>query len=271
MYQSHWGLREAAFRGTWDNERIRRSSPHREAFARLEFLVDHGWPTGLLIGPSGSGKTCLLDAFAARRRRESRATRSSLLGIEVQEFYWALAAGLGLAPKRHDGRIELWRHIEDYLAGSVHQQLTTIVLLDDAHRASRAVLEQVVRLINQTATRETRLSIVLATTGDGLNRLGRTLLEMTDLRIALAPWNRDEVAGYVSHCLTSLGGRADTFSDAAIDRLTEQSGGLPRKVDQLAELALIAGADRGLGQIDAETLDAVHHELGFFETSAASA
>jgi len=51
------------------------------------------------------------------------------------------------------------------------------------------------------------------------------------------------------------------FDEAAARRLFELSGGAPRKVNQLAQLALLAGAGQKLVQIDRETIDAVEEEL----------
>ena len=42
----------------------------------------------------------------------------------------------------------------------------------------------------------------------------------------------------------------------------ELTGGIPRRVKQLADLALLAGAGRNLVQIEPDTIDSVYHELG---------
>jgi hypothetical protein len=41
--------------------------------------------------------------------------------------------------------------------------------------------------------------------------------------------------------------------------------GVPRRVNQLADLSLLAGAGRELGQIDTETVESVYQELGVIE------
>jgi type II secretory pathway predicted ATPase ExeA len=47
-----------------------------------------------------------------------------------------------------------------------------------------------------------------------------------------------------------------------VDRLHELAHGIPRRVSQLADLALLAGAGRNLDQIDAEVVETVYQELG---------
>jgi hypothetical protein len=44
--------------------------------------------------------------------------------------------------------------------------------------------------------------------------------------------------------------------------LHELGGGIPRRVKQLADLALLAGAGQNLVQIEAETIEASFRELG---------
>ncbi len=194
MYESHWGLRESPFRSAVGMERLSHSSTHDEAIARLRFLVDHRWRLGALVGDPGSGKTLTLEAFAsATRRRGGRAAKLSLLGLEVEELLWGLTAGLGLSPLRSDGRPQLWRKLEDHLVAGRFECLPTVILLDDAHRATRVVLEQVVRLVQFAPAPQSRLTVVMASPASGLSRLGRTLLELIDLRIWLEPWNGEEL------------------------------------------------------------------------------
>ncbi len=46
------------------------------------------------------------------------------------------------------------------------------------------------------------------------------------------------------------------------ERLHELSQGIPRRVRQLAELSLLAGASKQLAAVDGPTVDSVHEELG---------
>ena len=48
----------------------------------------------------------------------------------------------------------------------------------------------------------------------------------------------------------------------AVARLHELSGGIPRRITQLADLSLVAGAGEQLAEIDADVVEAVYHELG---------
>ena len=55
------------------------------------------------------------------------------------------------------------------------------------------------------------------------------------------------------------------FADPAISRLHELSRGIPRRITQLADLALVAAAGEQRQQVDAEVVESVFHELSVIE------
>jgi type II secretory pathway predicted ATPase ExeA len=52
------------------------------------------------------------------------------------------------------------------------------------------------------------------------------------------------------------------FTPTAVERLHELAGGIPLRIKQLADLALLAGAGLNLRQINADTVTEACHELG---------
>ncbi len=262
MYQSHWGLKESPFRGRLGPGAFHESPTHQEALARLDFLVDGGYRLGLLVGPSGSGKSLLLEVFAARLSRLGRPTaKISLLDVEPTEMLWLLAAEWGLNPRPSWSAGELWRALGDRLTEYRYQRLEAVVLLDDADQAREGALQHVARLARFDVSPEARLSIVLAARNEGVARLDESLLGLTDLRIEVEPWQRTETERFVNGRLAEAGRETPIFTAPAVDRPQEVSHGIPRRVSQLAELSLLAGAGQNLHQIDAGVVDGIHQEL----------
>jgi type II secretory pathway predicted ATPase ExeA len=191
-----------------------------------------------------------------------------LLGVDLHEFLWLLAAELGLNPDRKENTFSLWRNLIDRIAENRYQQLDTVVLLDDADRATPEVLDHLVRLIQSDRGLPTSLVLVLASPAENITRIGFRLLDLAELRIDLEPWEESDTGGYLISALAQAGRKTLLFSDAALLRLHELSGGIPRRVNQLAALALVAGAGRQLSKIDVDTIDSVYHELGVVEDAA---
>jgi general secretion pathway protein A len=73
---------------------------------------------------------------------------------------------------------------------------------------------------------------------------------------------------YVSTALEHAGRATPVFTDEALYHLHDLCGGIPRRVNQLANFALLAGAGRKMAEIDLETIDGAYHELAVVEAVA---
>ncbi|MFZ1932807.1 MAG: AAA family ATPase [Thermoguttaceae bacterium] len=262
MYQAHWGLKEQPFRGCVDAKSFYQSPTHEEALARLNFLVEQHRRLGLLIGPSGSGKSLVLEVFAQQLRRRGRSVaKLSLLGVEPAEMLsllateWELPIGLLQSPP------VLWRALTNRLIEHRYQQLETVVLLDDVDQADPRTLQHVARLVRFDPSPDMRLTVVLAGRQECLGKLGQSLLSLADLRIDVEPWQRADTEQYVTTLLSQAGRCTPVFAEPAFDRLHELAHGIPRRVSQLAGLALLAGAGQNLSQIDARVVEEAYQEL----------
>ena len=266
MYQSHWGLRESPFHDGFDPQSFYQSPTHEEALARLHFLVEQHRRLGLLLGPEGSGKSLLLEILAAQlRRRGPAVARVNLTGISGDEMLWSLAAQFGRNLDRCDSTPVLWRALSDRLAAFRYQQVDAVILIDDADRAGNSVVPHLIRLAKLEPSPQPRLTLILAGDCMTIGRLGDTLLGLSELRIDLAAWQPDDIAGYLDRSLRRAGGSASMFDEPAIARLYELSHGIPRQVRLLADLSLVAGAGRHLHSIDADVVESVYHELALVE------
>jgi type II secretory pathway predicted ATPase ExeA len=263
MYLRHWGLNEWPFRGGLDLRYFFQSPATDEALARIDFLVAENRRLGLLLGASGVGKSLLLE-IASRELPGSGAqvAKFSLLGASPQEMLWQLADGWGLRPRPEEGIAALWRKVMDAIAANRYVQLPSVLLADDAEEARADTLAMLVRLLQADMSPHARLTVVLASRYERLRRLGERLLEVAELRIDLAPWDSTQTTFYLDTALERAGSRRKIFTGGAAARLHELAGGVPRRVCQLADLALLAGASQGAREVDTATVDGVFQELG---------
>jgi len=262
MYETHWGLTGSPFSGGLDARAFYQSPTHEEALARLHFLVERSRRLGLLLGPGGSGKSLLLRFFShGLGRRGAAVAMLNLSGLGAEELLPPLAEQLGLMPPPAAGTAALWRMVTDRLAEFRYEHRDTVLLFDDADLAEAAVLGQLVRLLKQDVAADSRLTAVLAGRPGRVDRVGPQLLELTELRIDLEPWEPADTQQFLESSLARAGREAPVFTPAAAERVHALGAGVPRRISQLADLSLLAGAGAELPLVDAETVEAVHGEL----------
>ncbi len=263
MYQAYWGLGQSPFRGNLDPQFFHQGPTQDEALARLHFLVEERRTLGMLLGASGSGKSMLLDIFGRQMGIVAQQhALVNLVGLDSQEFLWLLAGQLGIEAAPRTSALALSRKLVDHVVANRYQRIGTVLLLDDADEAQAEVLDQVVRLAQVDVSRDACLTIVLAAQPARVSSLGNRLLELAELRIDLEGWEADDTATFVKSALALAGRSTPVFSEAALAQLHHRSCGIPRRVKQLADLALLAGAGQNLAQIESDTIDSVFRELG---------
>lgn len=263
MYHSHWGLRQSPYPDRPDPSSFFESPIHVEALARLHFLVDERRRLGLLLGGGGTGKSLLCQKFAREMRHTGKPVALvDAAGLGAREFLWDIAAQWGLNPSRHDRPFDLWRRLTDRLCEYRLQEQSCLVLVDNADESNEEVRQHILRFSLCDPSPESRLTMVVALCPDQVLTLGERVLEIAALKIDLQPWEEAETVEYLETTLRRAGCRTAPFDQGAMIRLHQLSQGVPRRVSQLAELALLAGAGDNIQQIDAATVDTVYQELG---------
>ncbi|MBE0599177.1 MAG: hypothetical protein IH614_18180, partial [Desulfuromonadales bacterium] len=93
------------------------------------------------------------------------------------------------------------------------------------------------------------------------HRSYEALRQRIGLQFHLEPLTLEETAEYLDHRLTMAGGRPGLFLPAAVEGVYRYSGGVPRKINQAASLALLEGFGREAAWIGPEIIEAVVPEL----------
>jgi general secretion pathway protein A len=256
MYESYWGLQRPVFGSSAGREALVQSPVHAEALARLEFLMESRSALGLLIGPSGSGKTTVLAEFMGQARRAGKL--AAMIPCGSDETFVLARIATGLYAEAGGNSVQLSRHIVDRLEELKLEGLSALLLFDDLDRATAAVVSYVEQLLSVA---DAPLTVVVSSRPETVPRLGSRLLDQAALKIDLAPWTEGETCAYLDTSVAKAGRAEPAFDNTAVRRLFELSGGAPRRVNQLAQLALVAGAAQKLAQVDAATIEAVKEEL----------
>ena len=207
---------------------------HEEAAARVLYVAEAG-RFGLMSGPAGVGKSLVLSLAADELRRSRRTVlHADLTGVcDRASIRRRVAAAAGTTPNC----------LEDVVRGAA--AFGTVVLMLD-HVAPAADVTEALSIFREAA-------VVAAGDWDAGGR--------ADLVVPVPPLREDETAGYLLAGLEDAGRNDRMFDAAAAARIHDLSGGLPRSVDRIARLAVVAADADAEPVIGPATIEAVRGEL----------
>ncbi|HEX8667730.1 MAG TPA: AAA family ATPase [Allosphingosinicella sp.] len=267
MYTQHYGLSGRPFQLAPDARFWFDSRTHKKAMAYLGYGIAQGEGFIVVTGEIGAGKSTLVAHLLATIDRE-RLNAISLVSSQIgaEDMLRLTAQGLGLATDRLE-KAQLLDRIEQRLCDEQRRGKRTLLIVDEAQNLPAATLEELRLLSNFTNGGRSLIQIVLLgqpefrdrlASDDGLEQLRQRIIATHHLDAIGA----DETEAYIVHRLAVAGwqGRPG-FAPAAFAALHRHSGGIPRRLNQLAERVLLYGAVEGLDRLDADAVEAVARDM----------
>ncbi len=138
-----------------------------------------------------------------------------------------------------------------------------VLVLDEAHLLTEDQLQSLQILFGLSQESNCKLSLILVGRNDLLIRVNhlRSLTDRITVRAGLHPLTAEETRLYVLHRLQTAGVTSCMFDDDALQAFFEHSQGLPRKINQLCDLALLVGYADGLRRLCPVDVRAAAEEL----------
>ncbi|MBD15528.1 MAG: hypothetical protein CMJ72_10225 [Planctomycetaceae bacterium] len=243
MYPTQWGLTKSPFPSGIDLQLFYEGFNQREALARLRYLTSHPSRCGLMLGNAGFGKSHLLQLFAKECRLHGKAVALvDLLGLSTHEFLWQLGIQLEAAVHIENQPPRLFRQLTDRFQELSFERQRIVLLLDNVDQVGPDLRTLLLRLAQNETTRATGLTLVFSANASHSAQLGERLLDLVDLRIDLEAWDELDTIGYLQLALVAVGLEQPLFNDEGISELHRISGGVPRKINRLAEHSLLVSS-----------------------------
>ena len=267
MYLDHFGLREAPFRITPHTEFFFAGGNRGSTLDALVYAITHDEGIVKVTGEVGSGKTMLCRMLLERLPENVETVYLANPSLSRDEILYSIAEELGMPLA--EGRPHLLlralqeRLIEIYAAGK-----QVVVLIDEAHAMPAKSLEEIRLLSNLESNRHKLLQIVLFGQPELDERLAQTEMRQLKERIthnfALEPLKRNDIASYLMFRMRAAGYHGpDLFTQAAIQIITRSSEGLTRRINILADKALLAAFSQGAHQVDHKEARAAERDAQF--------
>ena len=268
MYTEFYGLKELPFALTPDPRYIYFTPSHTEVMANLHYGIESGRGLIVVTGEVGTGKTTMLRWVMQRLDRTVLVAYIFNPRLSAPEFYQHLAALFDI--RNWETKSDLLIELGKVLDSRDSRGLRTVLIVDEAHGLSPAVLEEVRLLCNFESDTAKKLQIVLTGQPELREVLNYPDLRQLKQRVSLrceitALPNVEETAHYINSRLKIAGAqRTNIFSPGAIDYVFRCSEGIPRNINNLCDNALLHGfavsesvISRGLVEEVAATFDMV--------------
>ena len=141
----------------------------------------------------------------------------------------------------------------------------TLVVIEEAQNLDEEVLEMLRLLTNLETNTCKLLHILLVGQPELLELISRPQLRQLNQRVIsrfhIEPLNKSETESYLLHRLLKAGCSRKVFNASAIQALYRQSGGIPRKLNLLAERSLLGAYSQGKALVGKSQVVAAQAEV----------
>jgi general secretion pathway protein A len=269
MYKTYFALTRNPFDLTPDPTCFVPTRRHNEALAALYYGVRQHKGFVVVTGEVGTGKTLLLRCLLAQLKESKDIAYAYIFNgrLSSTEFLQYVLSDFGL-PATGKNKCEVLLDLSHFLVARGSRQMTTVLIVDEAHHLSADILEEVRLLGNLETTDDKLLQVVLVGQPELDQKLDSFELRQLKQRIAirkqLGALNTEETKQYIEQRLQIAGrGPASNplFSDEAITAVNSYSRGLPRMINTICENALVAAYARRQPSITPDIVVHVAKEL----------
>jgi type II secretory pathway predicted ATPase ExeA len=260
MYLEYWGLQKFPFENVPDPEFMYYSSEHEEALARLIYAVKRNKGAVLLTGEIGCGKTTLSRVFI-QQLADSEYDIGLITNpsLEPMDFVKETLYQIGLNPIPSQTKPELLKMLNERMIENMKNSRTTLLIIDEAQLIHRDTFEEIRLLSNFQLNDRYLLTLVLLGQPElrDIIRGYKQLDQRIAIRYHLNPLNRDNTERYVAFRLEKAGRTNDIFTTAAMEEIYSYSEGVPRKINNICDLALLIAFSMKAEKIDVDIIKKV--------------
>ncbi|MDY7030960.1 MAG: AAA family ATPase [Thermodesulfobacteriota bacterium] len=267
MYEEYWGLNKAPFDNVPDPNFFFYSEGHEEALMRLLYAIERGKGAALLTGDVGCGKT-LISRSLVRQLEESDEYQIALItnpNTDLLDFLSDILHKMGIEKKKTNGsKVQLTHLLDAEMMNNAETGRNTLIIVDEAHLIEdEKTLEELRLLLNFQLNEKFLLTLVLI----GQQELRKKIAHLSplDQRIAirchLHPLNYDDTIHYIVHRLKKAGLGKNIFKEDAMEKIYDHTKGIPRMINTVCDLSLLAGVSTESEEIDSDIVQCVIDEM----------
>jgi type II secretory pathway predicted ATPase ExeA len=273
MYYGFFGLSQPPFKITPDTDMFFDGGNRGAILEALIYAISQGEGIIKVTGEVGSGKTMLCRMLQTRLPNNVETVYLANPSVSRDEILHAIAFELQLTVPKDANRIEVMHRINDYLLERHAERKQVVLFVEESQSMPLSTLEEVRLLSNLETNHHKLLQIVLFGQPELDENLRlpeiRQLRERITHSFTLAPFAATDVGPYLTFRLRAAGYRGpDLFNGRVVDYISRVSEGLTRRVNIIADKALLAAFADGTHNVTLKHAKAAVRDTEFAGATA---
>ena len=266
MYGKYWGLREKPFENTPNPQFVYYSKKHEEALMRVMYAIKEQKGAAMLSGEYGSGKTLLsrivIDELIKNKIYEvALVTYPQLSSLQLmQELIYQLES----SQINENNKAILLHRFQDRVYNNFMEGKRTVLIIDEAQAIQdKETFEELRLLLNFQLNDKFLLTLILIGQPELINNINSIpqLEQRMAVKFHLEALDRDETERYIQHRLAVAGRQEPIFTKESLGLIYEYSRGIPRKINNVCDTALLIGFGQEVKELGEEILKYVIGDL----------
>lgn len=245
MYYNYYGLSEPPFRITPDTRLFYAGGERGLILNALLYAINNGEGIIKVVGEVGSGKTMLCRMLPEELPPKIEILYLANPHLTPDNILQAVALEMQLELPPNSNRLEILHLLQTALLEKHSKNRQVVLLVEEAQSMPLETLEEIRLLSNLETTTCKLLQIVLFGQPELDQNLAQKHIRQIRERIThsfyLKPLSKKDIGAYIDFRLRSVGYKGPPlFNRRAINQLARYSKGLLRRINILADKAMLA-------------------------------
>jgi MSHA biogenesis protein MshM len=268
MYYAYFGLTHAPFKITPDTEVFFEGGNRGAILEALVYAISQGEGIIKVTGEVGSGKTMLCRMLQTRVPENVETVYLANPSVSPDEILHAIAFEMQLGISKEASRLEVMHKINEHLLERHSQRKQVVLFVEESQGIPIETLEEIRLLSNLETNQHKLLQIALFGQPELDDKLRkpeiRQLRERITHSFTLSPLTAEDIRAYISFRLQAAGYRGpDLFSRRVVEQIARVSAGLTRRINIVADKALLAAFADGTHNVSLQHVRAAIRDSEF--------
>ncbi len=244
MFLSFYKLQSNPFKTSSDPKFLWMGEQHQEALATLKYGISDNKGFLLLTGDVGSGKTTLIHELVNSLDTNVIVGVISNPALSQMNFFNHIGHLFNFK-KVFESKGKFITYFSIFLHEAYKRNKKILLIIDEAQKIPTELLEEV-RLLSNIEKQNRKLLNIFFVGQNEFNEIlfkdaNKALRQRMALNYQIKFLSSSETAQYIFHRLKVAGGRVMLFNDEAVSEIHSYSGGSPRLINIVCDLALLTG------------------------------